>query len=310
MGGEMRKPLTGTILGVILGWAVAIILQQNGTWPLDRLTVWLLPALLGFLVMWLLSIGKEGSIATFVVSLVVLVPMAVWGALGVGDLNSAGYLDGGCTVNVQSSIDAISGPSETSRRDPFKVDPDGSLSWTATSPTVFDDYGWEIWVDVGGVAIPVAGETNQDNDGGSQSNEGNVGNVTEYARSEGINIDQIRGVFMVGGFASTCEGLAFLELVSDPFATLISQIAAAIAIIIIIFIIVIMILSRGAGAAGAAGATGAAGAAAAAAGDEGEGDGDGGIAEDIADGAAAAGFGVDGEDPVEFEEGPDPADED
>lgn len=265
----MRKPLTGTILGVLLGWAVAIVLQQNGTWPLDRLTVWLLPALLGLLVMWLLSIGKEGSIATFVVSLVILVPMAVWGALGVG-ADSLGYLDGGCTVTATSSIDAISGPTDTGRSDPFRVDPDGSLAWQATSPTVFDDYAWEIWVDVGGIAIPVAGEENQNNDSGSQMNDGDVDNVTAYARSEGINIDEIRGVFMVGGFASTCEGLAYLELVSDPFETLVSQIAAAIIIVIVIFIIVIMILSRGSKAV-------AAGAAAAGAGGEGSEDADGAV---------------------------------
>ena len=152
---------------------------------------------------------------------------------------------------------------------------DACMAWPLLMPKglmVFDDYMWEIWVEVGGIAVPIAGETNQNNDGGSQMNEGNVSNVTEFARSEGININEIRGVFTVGGFAATCEGLAYLELVSDPFETLVSQIAAAIIIVIIIFIIVIMILSRGTTTAAAA-AGAAAGGAATVVGDE-DGDGD------------------------------------
>ena len=254
----MRKPFTGTILGIVLGFAVAIVLQQNGTWPLDRLTVWFLPAMLGFLVMWLLSIGKEGSMSTFVLSLVILVPMAVWGALGLGDTNASGFLNGGCTVAAQSSIDAVNSPSETSKSDPFRIDPNGSLSWQATSPTVFDDYPWEIAVEIGGISVPVAGSENENNDAGKQDSSGETDNVTAFARSEGIDIDQIRGVFSVSGFAASCDGVAYLELVDDPFSTLASQVAAAVIIVIIIFIIVIMILSRGGKAAVAAAAAGSA----------------------------------------------------
>ncbi len=259
----MAKPLTGTILGIVLGFAVAIVLQQNGVWPLDRLTVWFLPAILGLLVMWLLSIGREASVATFVISLVILVPMAVWGALGLGDTGASGFLNGGCTVMAQSSIDAVNSPSETSKQDPFRIDPNGSLNWQATSPTVFDDYQWEIAVEIGGISVPVAGSDNQNNDAGSQSNSGSTGNVTAFAQSEGIDIDQIRGVFSVSGFAASCDGVAYLELVDEPFSTLASQIAAAVVIVIIIFIIVIMILTRGgkaaAAAAAAAGSAGEAG---------------------------------------------------
>lgn len=241
------RPLTGAILGVILGLAVAVILQQQGIWPLDRLTVFFLPAILGFLVLLLLSMGKEASVATFIVSMVILVPMAVWGALGLGDLNEKGELNGGCMVQATSTVPDTTVVTDTSKQDPFQIDPDGGLEWAATSPVVFDDYDWRIWVDVGGVPWTIESEDNEDNDGGSQINAGNVANITEYAKSKGIPMDQLRGVFKVGGDASdeTCTGFAYVTLLADPFETLASQIAGAIVIVIIILIIVIMIVSRG-----------------------------------------------------------------
>ncbi len=254
------KPLTGAILGVVLGLAVAVVLQQQGIWPLDRLTVFFLPAILGFLVLLLLSMGKEASVATFVIALIILVPMGVWGALGLGGLNEVGQLNGGCLVQAQSSAPDSTNVTDTSKQDPFLIDPQGSLNWQAASPTIFDDYPWEIWVEIGGAQITLDKEESQDNDGGSPVNEGNVGNVEAYAAERGIDISELRGVYKVGGFASTCNGFGFVTLIADPFETLASQIALAVIIIIIIFIIVIMIVSRG-GKAAASATVAAAGAA-------------------------------------------------
>ncbi|MGH3650078.1 MAG: hypothetical protein ACRDU9_05155, partial [Acidimicrobiia bacterium] len=93
----MRRPLTGTILGILIGVAVAVILARQGVWPMDQLTLFLLPALTGLLGLALLSLGRsEGSTATMVISLIILIPMAVWGAPGLGELNQNGQLNGGC----------------------------------------------------------------------------------------------------------------------------------------------------------------------------------------------------------------------
>jgi len=288
------KPFTGAILGVVLGLAVAVILQQQGVWPLDRLTFFFLPAILGFLVLLLLTMGKEASVATFIIALIILVPMAVWGALGFGNLNEKGELNGGCTVDAVSTAPDTTTVTDTSKQDPFKIDPDGGLKWAATSPVVFNNYDWKIWVDVGGVPVTIESEKSQNNDGGSQINAGDVANITTYAKSKGIPMDQLRGVFKVGGDASsmTCEGFAYVTLLADPFETLASQIALAVVIIILIFIIVLMILGRG-GKAAAAGA--AAAGSAAASGDDGDVPGDPtpdtGLASEIAAAAAASGYG-------------------
>lgn len=241
------KPFTGAILGVLLGLAVGVILQQQGVWPLDRLTVFFLPSIFGLLGLLLLSMGKEASATTLILALIVLVPMAVWGALAFGGLNEQGKLDGGCEVQAQSTVPDSTVVTDTSKQDPFLIDPQGGLQWAATSPVVFADYDWRIWVEVGGFPVTIESETNQNNDGGSQINAGDVDNITEYANSKGIPIDQLRGVFKVGGDASSkaCQGFAFVTITADPFETLISQIALAIAIIAIILIIVIMIIGRG-----------------------------------------------------------------
>lgn len=251
------KPFTGAILGALLGLAIGVILQQQGVWPLDRLTVFFLPAIFGLLGLLLLSMGREASATTLILALIVLVPMGVWGALGFGSLDEQGRLDGGCEVQAQSTVPDSTVVTDTSKQSPFQIDPRGGLIWAATSPVVFDDYPWAIWVEIGGVQVTLDSETSQDNDGGSQVNAGDVDNVEDYAAERGIDISELRGVYKVGGdAANTCDGFGFVKLIADPFETLTSQIALAVAIVAIILIIVIMIISRG-GQAAAAGATAA-----------------------------------------------------
>lgn len=302
----MRRPLSGALLGLILGLAIAVILQQFGVWPLDRLTVFLLPALVGLLAMTLTSIGRVGSRGTLVVALIITLPLAVWGALGFGELNESGQLNGGCTVSAASDLDATT-VTDTSRGDPFRIAPQGGLTWIATSPSVFDDYMWEIWTEIGGVTYPLASEENQDNDGGSQVNEGDVSNVTEYATARDIPLDEIRGAIIVGGDAAgACDGFGFVVLEGDPFETLVSQIALAVAILALIALLIVTFTGRTAAAAtggvamtgGESGGTTSTGAGTAAglAAAENERDRGQELIDDMGQAADESGFGVDDED--------------
>ena len=261
----MRRPLTGAILGFLLGLALAIVLQQQGVWPLDQITVFLVPAITGVIGMLLLSVGREGAVVTYVIALILLIPALVWGALGIGEAGESGQLNGGCLVQAQTSVPDSTMVTDSSRGDPFQVDPAGSLSWQAASPTVFMDYQWEMWVEIGGIAVPFD-DGEEANEGGSPANEGDVPNIEAYAEAQGIPIDQLRGVFMVGGFAATCDGFGFVVLVADGLTTP-SIVALIIAIIILIILIILTfagwggeavvesatVASAGAGAAGAAG---------------------------------------------------------
>lgn len=283
----MRKPFTGTILGLILGLAVAVVLQQQGVWPLDKITVFLLPAVGGLIGLLILSIGKEGSVVTMVISLIIIVPLAAFGATDLGTTNEAGQLNGGCKVQAESNLDQTM-VTDTSKRAPFLIDPQGSLNWVATSPAPIEDHIWEMWVEIGATAVPFD-SGGHPNDGKSTGNFGDVANVTAYAEGRGIPIDQLRGVFMVGGSingTSSCDGFAFVKFVSGFLETLIAQIAAAIVVLIIIIFIIILIVSRRAASAAAA-AVASAGSGGSAGGGSG---GDQTIADDIVSGAVAGGY--------------------
>lgn len=245
----MRRPLSGALLGLVLGLAIAVILQQLSIWPLDRITVFLLPALTGLLGILLTSIGRVGSTGTLIVALVITIPLAIWGALGLTELAETGQLNGGCTLNATSDIDSTT-VTDTTRGDPFRVDPQGGLNWVATSPSVFDNYEWVIWTEIGGVKYTLASEDDQNNDAMSQDNRGDVSNVTEYGNSRDVPMDRISGALIVGGEAAdTCDGFGFVSLETDPFSTLISQIALAAAILALIALLLAIFVGRGAGAA-------------------------------------------------------------
>jgi hypothetical protein len=238
----MRRPLTGAILGFILGLAIAVIFQQQGIYPLDQVAVFLIPGILGVIGMLLLSVGREGGTVAYVIALILLIPALVWGALGIGETNQRGQLNGGCAVQATSSAPDQTRVTDSSKRDPFRIDPAGSLHWQAASPTIFMDYDWEMWVEIGGIAVPFD-SGHEGNEGGSPANEGDVGNVSAYAQSVGVNLDQLRGVFMVGGFAATCDGFGFVVLTTEGLTT--PSIIAGIIAILILIILLILVFRRG-----------------------------------------------------------------
>ena len=156
-----------------------------------------------------------------------------------------GEVNGGCTVQVESSVDSTV-VTDTSRQDPFQIDPEGSLSWVAASPAPITNHFWEIYVDVGGFPVIVASndeaEPNTDED---IENTGDVadisGYVAEVSNYAGLELD---GVFEVGGSiegdGGACDGFGFVELTADPLTTLVSQIAAVVGLLALIGLLVLV----------------------------------------------------------------------
>ncbi|MDX1468840.1 MAG: hypothetical protein R3258_05825, partial [Acidimicrobiia bacterium] len=215
----MRKPVSGGIWGIILGIAVALVLQQQGIWPLDKLGLFLLPGLIGLIGVLITSLGRAGATAPLAIMLVITLGLAAYGATGFGDMNEVGELNGGCTVQATSAVDSTI-VTDTSRMDPFDIDPRGSLSWMAKSGSVFDDYPWRIYVEIGGSEITIDEEASEDNDAGDTENSDTVANVEEYGESRGIPVSQLRGIYKVGGFASVCNGFGFVNILSEPLESL------------------------------------------------------------------------------------------
>lgn len=239
------RPLSGAILGILIGLALAIVLQQQGVWPLDKITVFLLPAATGVIGMVIMTVKRAGATGPLVIALIILIPMAAWGATGLTTLNEVGVLNGGCEVQATTSVPDSTVVTDTSKKDPFLIDPHGSLIWAATSPVAFDDYPWDIWVEIGGARIPLDSEESEDNDGGSQIHGGDIANVQAYATARGIGISELRGVYKVGGqAANTCDGFGFVKLIADPLETITAKIAAAVAVLLTILLLIIAFTGR------------------------------------------------------------------
>jgi hypothetical protein len=237
------RPWSGLLLGILLGLSIAVILQQAGVWPLDRLLVFGSAGLFGLIGILLTGWGRERvSGVSSMLPLLIAVGLLVWGATGLTQLNETGELNGGCTVEAQSDVDTTI-VSDTTRQNPFEVDPEGGLSWLATSPEPIMDHTWEIWVDVGGFAVVVA-DGGDPNTAGDLENQGDVPDVSVYVEEvTAVSGQQIRGVFEVGGdiegSGGACDGFAFVRLTADPLSTVASQIAAGLALISLIALITI-----------------------------------------------------------------------
>ncbi|MEX1126218.1 MAG: hypothetical protein WEE53_11200 [Acidimicrobiia bacterium] len=237
------RPWSGVLLGILLGLSIAVILQQAGVWPLDRLLVFGLSGIFGLIGILLTGWGRErGSALSSIVPLLLSVGMIAWGATGLTQLNETGELNGGCTVEAQSDVDTTI-VTDTTRQNPFEVDPEGGLSWLATSPGPIMDHTWEIWVDVGGFEVVVA-DGGDPNTAGDLENDGDVTDVSAYVEEvTEVSGQQIRGVFEVGGdiqgTGGACDGFAFVRLTADPFETLASQIAAGLGLIALIALVTI-----------------------------------------------------------------------
>jgi hypothetical protein len=243
---KQARPWSGFFLGLLLGLAVAVLLQQAGVWPMDRLLLFGSAGLFALIGILMGGAGREraGAFAD-IVPLVLAVALIGWGATGIADINESGEIIGGCTVQADSSVDSTV-VTDTNRQDPFQIDPEGSLSWVAASSAPITNHLWEIYVDVGGFPVVVASndeaEPNTDED---TENTGEVADISAYVAQvsdyAGLELD---GVFEVGGSiegdGGACDGFGFVELTADPLTTLVSQIAAVIGVLALIGLIVLV----------------------------------------------------------------------
>lgn len=237
---KAARPWSGFFLGAVLGLCGAVVLQQSGIWPLDKLALFGSTGLFALIGIFLAGAGRDrvGAFNT-ILPLVLAVALLGWGATGIAEINENGEINGGCAVEASSSVDETT-VIDTSRQDPFQIDPNGSLSWVASSPGPITNHLWEIYVDVGGFPVVVAdneeAEPNLDQD---TQNVGDVADVSvlvaEVTDESGVPLD---GAFEVGGNIAgdggECDGFGFVELTAAPLSTLMSQIAACVGLVALI----------------------------------------------------------------------------
>ena len=228
------RPITAMFMGLIVGLGAAVLLQQAGVWPLDKLTTFLLPGLLALIFILLSRLRRVATYTALAIALLLAIPPIAYGVTGIGEIGSSGELNGGCSVEAASDLDTTV-VTDTSHSNPFDIDPDGGLSWLASSPGPITDHEWEIWVVIGGFEYVVAdgAESNSDM---NTTNDGDVPNVTAYVEDLGFRAgDQIRGVYEVGGFidgeGGACDGFGFVRIEGGFLGTIASWVALIVALI-------------------------------------------------------------------------------
>lgn len=228
------RPITAMFMGLIVGLGAAVLLQQAGVWPLDKLTTFLLPGLLALIFILLSRLRRVATYPALAIALLLAIPPIAYGVTGIGEIGSSGELNGGCSVEAASDLDTTV-VTDTSHSNPFDIDPDGGLSWLASSPGPITDHEWEIWVVIGGFEYVVAdgAESNSDM---NTTNDGDVPDVTGYVEDLGFRAgDQIRGVYEVGGFidgeGGACDGFGFVRIEGGFLGTIASWVALIVALI-------------------------------------------------------------------------------
>jgi hypothetical protein len=242
---KSARPWTGLILGVLFGLALAVVLQQSGIWPLDRLLLFGSAGLFGLIGILLGGAGRQkvGAFSS-VVPLVLAVALIGFGATGIGDIDESGELNGGCTVEAVSDLDQTV-VTDTSRSDPFDIDPDGSLAWTAASPAPITNHLWRIWLDFGGFHLTIAdNDEPEPNTAEDLENSGEVDDVNAFiAEATDISAVDLAGILEVGGEidgdGGACDGFGFVRLDADPLGSLIAQIAAGVGLLALIGLLVL-----------------------------------------------------------------------
>jgi hypothetical protein len=221
-------------MGLIVGLGAAVLLQQAGVWPLDKLTTFLLPGLVALIFILLSRLRRVATYTALAIALLLAIPPIAYGVTGIGEIGSSGELNGGCSVEAASDLDTTV-VTDTSRANPFDIDPDGGLSWLASAPGPITDHEWEIWVVIGGFEYVVAdgAESNSDL---STINEGDEPDVRAYVEDLGFRAgDQIRGVYEVGGFidgeGGACDGFGFVRIEGPFLGTIASWVALIVALI-------------------------------------------------------------------------------
>lgn len=245
------RKVTVVILGAVAGLCIAVLLQQAGVYPLDRLATFGLPAVVGAvaLVLVVARAGFARAAAEWIAIIIILILLIV-AATGIPALaaegeegGSTGFLDGGCSVSATSDLDATT-VTDTSRGNPFDIDPDGTVSWEATSNGPIMNHTWEIWVDVGGFALTVATD-GDDNTDGDTSNDGSEP-VRPYVDDIGSYIGgDPSGIYLVGGNiigeGGACEGQAWVRLSGSALDNLVGQVALGLLILLVIIIVIIIV---------------------------------------------------------------------
>ena len=168
----------------------------------------------------------------------IFVAIGVLALMGLAVSAGAQSLEGGCSVNAVSDLDETT-MTDATRGNPCEVDPEGSISWVASSPSPIMDHTWVINVDIGGFGLPVA-RGGDPNTAGTQTSEGerSIPELIEDAEASGVPnaqlLGSLRGIYRVFGSiegTASCSGDGYVLIVGSPLTELVGQVAAGMTVV-------------------------------------------------------------------------------
>jgi hypothetical protein len=146
-----------------------------------------------------------------------MIPMAAVLVLAIAPAAMADPITGGCTVQADSGIDQTN-VDDAIESDPFLIDPEGRISWLATSPAAITNHTWAISVRLGESEVPIAsgGSPNAEQETESSGDESVAAIIDRLPEPAQTLVEQSSGVYRVTagieGDGGACSGSAWVEL--------------------------------------------------------------------------------------------------
>lgn len=160
------RPILGTGSGLLIGLGLGLLGQQFGLWPPDALALVVVPSALalagnawgrwapvGRRRWWKAQPTWPANTATTIMALLLAVGIASeWRTPPSGSLSPE------CSLLASSGRDTTT-VNDTSRTNPFAIDPGGTLVLDSVMERAPGEGAWHIWLEIAGLRIPVASRT-------------------------------------------------------------------------------------------------------------------------------------------------------
>lgn len=255
MAAQGGRKLLVTVLGAVAGLCLALLLQQAGLVPLDRLSAFGLPAVMaGAAFVMVVVRTRFARTVTEWIAIIIIVLLLIVAAMGIPALAAAdGELGGGsgflkgsgnCTVEASSDLESLRGVPSMNRSDPFDVDPDGAVTWTAMSNPLID-HTWRLYVHAAGFRIPI--ENGGDPNPAGDPDNGDTTQVRPYADEvAGVIGGDLVGIFLVSGDITaqqggSCEGQAWVRIEGGALSNLVGQGSLVLLVLLLVIIVIIVV---------------------------------------------------------------------
>ncbi|WP_062378484.1 hypothetical protein [Demequina pelophila] len=148
------RPITGALLGLLLGIVVLGLLWQGGMVPPDRLPVFLILAATILATAGLLTRSVSAARARFVTVAVIAGILTGVGLTGIPETFRTGAVSEGCTLQATAG-GLVATPADTSIVSRFTVTADEAVQWSATAATPIAVTERQAGLTLAGFDVPV-----------------------------------------------------------------------------------------------------------------------------------------------------------